>query len=459
MSERRLGPTLALALAVTTLGAVVIRCAPEGFTFADADASVVGDGGNLDVNTAQCEGGLQAVADDQAVWVSGSSGDDSTSCTRAAPCKTISAALAKAQSANVHVVYLDSSTFAEALALGPGSAGLTIQGGWSSAGGWTPNCDDTLTRIEAPDDAGSAAVDIEDASNVTLRLLTIESKPMGGVGESLYAVRVRASDGVVLDNVALFAASGGSGAQGAAGSSDGGCSAWPANGTGGAGDAGTAGALAVPGQDGFVLSSGGVGAIGDQGPNSQGGSGTCASCVTGVVNNCTCTYGTSCGASGNPGCSGNGGGGGGGGQGGGVSVALYISDSSVTAKGGSLHAGPGGQGGSGGGGGAAGAGLPGSKGATSSCTASCVAGTCYNNCFCYSGSNAIGGGSGGDAGPGGAGGQGGGGAGGSVFLWASSGGSSVVNIDPSTLAASSFVGSGGAGGQPNGVSGLQADHP
>ena len=82
-------------LGATALGAAAVRCAPEGFTF--ADGSITGDGGDLDANTAQCEGGLQAVADDQAVWVSGSMGDDSAGCTRVAPCKTISAALAKAQ--------------------------------------------------------------------------------------------------------------------------------------------------------------------------------------------------------------------------------------------------------------------------------------------------------------------------------------------------------------------------
>jgi hypothetical protein len=448
----------ALLLTLVTLaGAVAIRCAPVSFTF--VDASIGGDGSDLDVNTAQCDGGLQPVADDRAVWVSGSVGDDSASCSRAAPCKTIAVALVKAQAANLHVVYLDSSTFNEALTLGAESTGLTIQGGWSSAGGWTSNCDDSLTRVEAPDDAGSAAIDIQNANGVTLRLLTVRSKATGGTAESIYAVRVRTSQNVSLDNVALFAQAGGSGTQGGLGSPDGGCSPWPANGTGAIGDAGSAGALSVPGQDGFIVASGGPGATGNQGANSPGATGTCASCATTCQCSLACSTMQECGASGDGGCSGNGGGGGQGGQGGGVSVALYVSDSTVTATGGSMHAGPGGAGGNGGDGGAPGVGVQGATGATSTCYTGATTGTCYNNCYCLANQTTIGGGRGGDAGPGGGGGQGGGGAGGSVFLWASYGGSSNVNVAPSTLAASGFAGAGGTGGQPNGVAGVQADHP
>jgi hypothetical protein len=446
------------AVAALTIAAYVAACAPETFTFASPDGSSA-DASFDAPNTAHCDASAQPVPDNQALWVSGSMGDDSSTCARSAPCKTINAALQQAQSQGLHVVYLDNSTFTEALSLGAALGGVTIQGGWQSASGWAPICDDSVTRIEAPADAGSAAIDIQGASNVTLRLLTVQSKAAGGAGESVYAVRVMGAMNVVLDNVALYAQLGGSGAQGSLGSADSGCSPWPATGTGALGDSGASGALAVAGQDGFVVLSGGAGAIGGQGQNSLGATGACAACASTCQCSLACTTMTDCGASGDAGCSGNGGGGGQGGQGGGVSVALYVSDSSITCTGGSLRAGPGGPGGSGGTGGTGGVGIQGATGSTSTCDTGATSGTCYNNCFCFAYPATIGGGLGGDAGPGGIGGQGGGGAGGSVFLWASYGGSSVVNVDPSTLAASTFAGLGGAGGQPNGVSGLQANHP
>jgi hypothetical protein len=166
----------------------------------------------------------------------------------------------------------------------------------------------------------------------------------------------------------------------------------------------------------------------------------------------TCTGPTFTSAgSGNAGCAGFGGGGGVGGQGGGAAIALFVSGTSdVTMKnGGGLFVGFGGAGGPGGMGGNGGSGVTGAVGTPASCATDCDSG-----CMPFT----LDGGAGGVGGQGGGGGFGGGGAGGPLYFYATFG-PATVSIPGATLDASAYEGIPGAGGTPNGIAGVEAQHP
>ncbi len=240
----------------------------------------VHDAIDLDVNTAVCDGGVALVADDQAMWVSGTGSDGASCGTRDAPCATITHALAVIGTRKV--VYVDHATFTEALSLGASQAGFTIQGGFERAtdGGWSPQCDNSLSTIQAPEDGGPAAVDIDGATGITLRLLTIRSKTNGSVGgESVYAMRVFDTTGVALDNVTLLAQSGGPGLVGLSGTTPTLCAPGQ-SGTGADGSIGYPGTPGTIGPTGYTTTLGGTGTNGGYGPATAGGAGACSSCVT-----------------------------------------------------------------------------------------------------------------------------------------------------------------------------------
>ena len=246
-------------------GCFVAACADIfGIHNADVDGSV-GDGGGgdviidvpydyavfdkvpIDANTATCDGGVPVLAADKAFWVSGKHGNDVSGCgTQAAPCKTINYLLPTVTDAGIRTVYLDNSQFLEQLNLGSAYHDFTIQGGFTidDAGTWTATCANNLTYITAPDEGGVGGTTVYvhnmlDAG-VTLRLMQIETKTMGNVGESVYALLVIDSD-VLLDNVNLYAQNGGHGLGGANGNAGVGCQVG-AGGTGANGtDAGPSG--------------------------------------------------------------------------------------------------------------------------------------------------------------------------------------------------------------------------
>jgi len=159
------------------------------------------------------------------------------------------------------------------------------------------------------------------------------------------------------------------------------------------------------------------------------------------------TYTTTA-ASGSPGCAGFGGFGGTGGQGGGAAIALLCSGPSttVTVTNGGMFVGGGGQGGSGGAGGAGALGIAGSAGSNLPCS-QCNTNTCV--------SYTLDGGAGGAASTGATGGPGGGGGGGPIYFYAIVA-DAAVSVSATTIAASMFEGTAGAGGGPNGTSGAQA---
>lgn len=241
---------------------------------------VVHDAVDLDVNTGVCDGGLTLVGADAAVWVSGNAGAaDQPSCgTQDSPCATLTYALSVRGTRSV--VYADHATFEEALTLGATQANVTVQGGFvRSDAGWTAQCDTSLTTIQAPDDAGPSAVDITGTSGVTLRLLTIRSKTNGTLDESVYAVRVLDSTGVVLDNVSMLAQNGGQGTVGINGTTAPCITGGTGNATGGSpGFGGSAGAV---GATGYVVTTAGTGGDGGNGTSGIGVGGVCTGpCIT-----------------------------------------------------------------------------------------------------------------------------------------------------------------------------------
>jgi len=240
---------------------------------------VLGDAIEFDVNTAACDGGITVVGADAAVWVS-ATGTDTDDCgTQETPCATIGHALGVAGSTTKYV-YLDQATFRENVSLGATQSGMTIQGGFQRDAGWTPSCDDSLSTIWPLDDGGPAAVDIQGAPDVTLRLMTVRSKTNGdpGTGESVYAVRVENSDPVALENVTLIAQHGGDGKWGTGGSQAVGCTSGT-SGTGGNGSTGISGGPGTFGPNGFTPDTAGSGGPGALGTSTPGSSGNQVSCI------------------------------------------------------------------------------------------------------------------------------------------------------------------------------------
>ncbi len=243
---------------------------------------VTHDAIDLDVNTGICEGGVPFTPG-QAAWVSQNKGTDDGTCgTQLHPCATITYTLANVKKP---LLYLDDSVFIEPLALGVGFSNYTIQGGFQidDAGTWTPSCNTQLTTIQGPEDAASAAVDINGAAGITFRLMTVKSKVNGapGTGESVYAMRVTDTQNVTLDNVTLLAQSGGAGQVGTGGSAG---SGFQCTGAGSA-STGANGAPSGGGHfnaQGFVPDIAGNGDAGDLGVPQPGKSGQCVASCFGV---------------------------------------------------------------------------------------------------------------------------------------------------------------------------------
>jgi hypothetical protein len=231
----------------------------------------------LDVNTAVC-GDAGIPIETTATWVS-ARGSDAPGCgAPGAPCATIAHALGL----GVKYLYLDQSTFNETLVLDNTFAGYTLQGGWfrDDAGTWDATCNNGLATIQGQDDAGSAAVDIQGATNITFRLLTIQSKVNGapGTGESVYAVRVIDTTGVTLDNVTMLAQNAAQGVIGGMGTNGTNCGSSPGQ-TGADGSAGAPGDAGMFTNNGFVPSFAGTGTNGQEGQEiSIGAAGQCGFC-------------------------------------------------------------------------------------------------------------------------------------------------------------------------------------
>jgi hypothetical protein len=405
--------------------------------------------------------------DTRGVYVS-TNGSDADGCgTRDAPCKSITAGLARAVAAAKGKVYVARGVYTEKVTL---VGGITVEGGWEAAGAtWTQACSaaDEAVVVRAPASETVTVVAKDLGGSVAgLSTLRVESKAAGAVdaGESIYGIAATgATTTLTLTDVLVDVGSGGNGTNGSPG--DGGI-AGDAAGCGAAGDAaagtpGSIGSGAPSGtfaQTGYVLPNAAAGAAGAAGQNGTAGApGSCVdggSCV-GAPPGCTFVPGVAltCGATGLAGCGGAPGTPGVPGSAGGSAIGVFAWDAIVQITGGHVHAGDGGSGGNGGAGGSGGSGGAGAKGASQNATTSCTNGVAA--CVDVQ-STANGGAAGTTGGAGGAGGAGGGGAGGwSVAIYL--GGAGVVTTTNATLT----HGKAGAGGGPDGGAGsvgTAADH-
>ena len=191
-------------------------------------------------------------------------GNDGTGCTAAAPCATLTAALATGKS----VIYLDEGTYSGELTLG---SSVTIHGGWTNAGGgnWN-NCTQGTTTLQQTN--GDRVVEASGSGTWALDWLTIENQTTAAAGQTLYGI-FQSGGALSLNNVSVSVAGGGSGtpygtaaANGTAALAAGSCSGngndGAAGSTGGPGGAGPNGTL---GATGYVAGNGGPGAAGGSG--------------------------------------------------------------------------------------------------------------------------------------------------------------------------------------------------
>jgi hypothetical protein len=409
-------------------------------------------GFTCDTDFLKCNGACIPAADaTNGVFVS-PSGSGPT-CTEAAPCATIAAALALVAAGGKSIVYLDQGTYTEQVTLP--AATVAIHGGWSFSGGTWTNCGGTnaTSIIAAPVSANAAANATVVASangTWTLDTLTINDTITAATGQSLYGV-FQTAGALTISNVAMNVAAGGGGTPGTAGTLGGPPKTCTGAGTGASGVAGVVGAGAFNGTyaaTGFVPSSGGTGNPGFAGSN--GVSPAAPACVTVDTVNCGGTYpactttpmsGQCCAAAGGIGCGSSAAGGGNPGSGGGASIGVFGGGGTTTF--GPLVAIETGAGGAGGSGGAGGMGT-GSTGAESSTEIDTKCGITTNPVgtkICGVAASAVGcTGPGSTGGNSGVGGQGGGGAGGDSYCYATaSGGATATGVTCSH-------GSGGAGG-------------
>ena len=433
-----------------------------------------------------------------ALFVNGASGNDADAGTRAAPKRTIQAAIDAAASTGADV-YISAGTY-EAGAFNLAS-GVSLYGGYDLdwqryATGYRP-----LLR------GGTRAVSGTDVSNLTLDGLAIESADAFLAGESSYGLVLANASRIALSRNVINAGRGASGVNGIRGTDgsagghggsggNGSCDAGrggygggpgpgavgtyaggaggfggdPGANNGGAGRAGQApsGGSTLGGPGGVSGDPGGPGMKGRDGANGAAGSNGTSSAGVGTFADAgyVATNAGGAGAAGLPGAGGGGGGGGGGqehnafGVGGGAGNGGGGGGSGGVAGGGGAGGGGGGGSfgiylvnataismqsnqvttagaGAGGNGGASGRGAPGGRGGAGGirCTEEVGAG-----------------GNGGNGGRGGDGGQGGGGGGGpSVGIAADSRSQYTATSNVYTL------GAGGVGGAPNGAAGLQAE--
>jgi hypothetical protein len=482
-----------LLVGSVTIGCFVVACADLfGIHNADVDGSA-GDGAVSDVdggpddaippydankdvitipdaNLAQCDGGVDDITG--AVFVSNSHPNHNTTGCGAAtkPCSSIVLGIGVAAQQAPHKVVLANDTFDEVINLDQNTNGMTIEGGYVldytqtdqfGNPAWVPKCATNLAQIvETTAHTEPYVVHVNGASNITLRLMSIQSRTAATFGESIYGAQIIDST-VTIDNVVIIAENGGNGLGGNPGGSNGApCGIDAGGATGGNAGYGAAGNFQ---KDGYHPATAQPGGDGDWGKYTPGGPGSCNSnCVncmptfnpdTGPSCN-TSSPSQQCGPTGFGGCNGARGLGGGGGAGGGATVALFLSGSSnVTLLNGTTFlTALGGNGGNGASGGFGDAGTTGSPGGQTTCALTC--GGADGGCFATS-TAPLDGGSAGFGGPGGNGGTGGGGAGGPSYL--------VVRLQPAQLTPSVVTsigdagpGAPGDGGAPNGQSGDQA---
>lgn len=434
-------------------------------TAADASTDVTTSDGATDAGVDAPSGcSARTTSDSTGVFVSTSSGNDTTGCgTRTIPCKTIQRGITEAtQGTGKTTVYVASGAYTESVTL---AAGLTIEGGWSASGlTWTPICDNTTSTAVSIQGVTNTTVTASYNGSSTLRFVSVTSKASADPGESLYGVfATGSSTDLTLDQIAVSVGTGGVGNDGTSGSSgtsatDAGCTASNgANGAPGAsgvgGDGGAFSATGYAGSDGTGGAPGAAGHAGTAGGN--GACGTCDGFGGSCPNSCGFTSGQKCATNGLAGCGGAAGTGGTQGIAGGASIAVFAWDAHVTILGGSYATGNGGNGGGGGLGADGGTGSAGAPGTTAACPTQLSNPQCIVN-FCsgtlvseYTLDAGTAGGSGGAGGPGA---QGGGGSGGWSYAIVQ-GGDGGVSLDGGTLA----HGDAGSGGVLGGADGLAGD--
>lgn len=311
----------------------------------------------------------EAAADrDKGIFVSATGSDAATCGLVTAPCRTLTAALARAQAEGRTHLYLGAGTFEGGQDL---RADLTLSGGFDSE--WKRDCAAPLrTTIQAPDKAAFALRAADLRGSVRLERLTLLGAAAASVqpGQSVYGLMISGESSLVdLDRVEVRVPNAGHGAaaqSGAPGAAVSGTCATPssgANGTRGKDGSASAGSYA---KLGYQPGSGSAGSAGTPGEN---GMRTLA--VAGSALNYACMMPCSTGKAvtlpkggdGLAGCGGKPGQGGGAGAGGGSSIAVFVWDGQLRALGGTFAAGHGGNGGSGAEGGVGSDGSAGKSGA------------------------------------------------------------------------------------------------
>jgi hypothetical protein len=436
--------------------------------------------------------GSQPVTVDDTLYVDTATGADANAGSKAAPLKTISAAVTKAGTfTGVHTLHVAQGTYSE----GSGVAlvdGIQISGAYTTADWTQTGSTTTIVGI-------GQSVLADGDSGVSLDHLALAPITPGAPGASVYGLRAINASAVTLQDVKITTPNGNAGQPGLGGTAvpfgdqgQPGQSAADDNCAGASGFGGTGGVDFTAGGDGsggscgtafpgFAGSGSGGGAGGFGGSCCSGGNGGTghfgaigAPGANGAGGNpaldlATDTWLGRAGADGGNGGAGSGGGGGGGGGAsdcglfcfahrgggggggggggfggdgaghglpGGGSFGLYLWNSSAVVNSSTLTIGHGGAGGAGGLGGSGGAGGPGG----------------------FGGSGASGGGfggSGGSGGPGGSGGAGGGGAGGPSFGILRAGSSTTSGTGNSfAIGGGGNGGSSPAGGAANGSAGF-----
>ena len=349
------------------------------------------DAATLDAASA-CASGV-AASPSLGVFVDAVNGNDiSGSGLPSSPFQTITKAVNAAISTGTSFVYVAPGTYNESVTIFNSSAGLTVQGGWTTSGATWCSDPSSNARSSAIILGGTTAVTVQDVTQPSgLSRLTVatqaEAPPaeQGAPGASLIGVLVVGNGSVFsFDDVAITSGNAGAGGAASAGA--------PAVGTlscngatdcsdGAAGAQGPAGAGALTqgffNVTGFTPAGGQAGHAGGPGDNGVPGAVPApsllqtAGCASYGDCNVACTASPDAsaptpitGGSGTCGCAGLGGGPGTAGFGGGASVALIISgsDASVAITGSTLVSNSGGAGTAGGAGGTGSAGSFGAGG-------------------------------------------------------------------------------------------------
>jgi hypothetical protein len=230
----------------------------------------------------------------QSIFVS-TSGSDTNPGTRAAPKRTINAAIATAAAANPKkAVLVASGVYAESVTL---VAGVSVYGGYNATAAWSRSTAN-VTTIASPTNVGVLASNLSTATE--LQLLRVTSSAATGVeanggGRSSIAVHViNSAAGLTVRGCDLQAGAGSAGTNGTAGTTGatggtggnagGGGSNPAAAGSGGPSSCGGSGGNGAAGVNGETNgNSGSVGnTVAGSGPGGQAGSG-------GAAGNCTTT--------------------------------------------------------------------------------------------------------------------------------------------------------------------------